>query len=308
MYDNSMDEKLQFILMATTGGVYENKQDVKVGFKVDNTLAANLFTNAGTPVKAMPADWYTLSNTSEIVIPKGKFFDGITVQLTNAFTADTNSVGTYWVIPLKMTSTTADSILSGRSGVSNPDPRIASNWAVTPKDFTLFGVKYVNEWHGKYLLRGTDVVKKTDGTLIEQINYHTQYLEGNSVVSLSTSRRNQVKYSEAVKLTGGSGNSFEIKINFQPNDITSATIESSSRYPNTVVTGTAKMVLAKDSPESWGNKPRTVIYLDYTIKDTPSNSTSDYYGVPLIHTIKDTLVFRDKDVKYEDFVPVVKVN
>jgi hypothetical protein len=293
IYDNSMDNDLKFLISATTSGVYENKEDIKVGFEVDNTLTTNLFTNTNTPIKAMPTDWYTLSSTNEIIIPKGKFAGGVTVQLNDKFTTDTNSVNAYWVIPLKMTSTTADSILSGRTGMTNPDRRIATNWAVAPKDFTLFGVKYVNEWHGRYLLRGQDIITDLSGTPVDTIVYHTQYLEGNSVVQLSTSRRNQVKYSNSVR--GGSG-SFEMKLDFQASDITKATLSTTYKYLANPVSGTAKMVLAKDSPESWGNQPRNTIYLDYKITTATQ-----------IHNVKDTLVFRDKNVKYQDFTPKVVI-
>jgi hypothetical protein len=184
--------------------------------------------------------------------------------------------------------------------MTNPDPRIATNWAVVPKDFTIFAVRYVNEWHGKYLLRGTDVVTNaSDGGTIEIINYHTTFLEGNAVVSLLTSRRNQVKYENAVKRTGGSPGNFEMKLDFDPATLTTATLTTTTRYPDKPVAGAAKMVLAKDIPtadpqESWGNIPRNTIYLAYTI--TVGSE---------IHNCKDTLVFRDKAVTYADFTPKV---
>lgn len=295
IYDNSMDKEMKFLISATTGGVYEQKKTINVGFTVDNTLAANLKTSSGTPIKAMPAGWYSLSSTDQIVIPVGKYSGGVTVQLTNDFTADTNSINPYWVIPLRMTSSTTDSILRGKSDMTNPDPRISTNWGTVPKDFTLFAVRYVNEWHGKYLLRGTDVITKaSDGSPVETITYHTKYLEGNTVVSMRTSRRNQVKYSNAIKRTGGSPGNFEMKLDFDAASLTSATLTTTTRYPTQPVAGAAKMVLAADSPESWGDIKRNTIYLDYTINVADE-----------IHHCKDTLVFRDKAVVYADFVPRV---
>jgi len=268
VYDNSGDNELKFLISAVTGGVYEQKQNIRVGFEVDNTLCNNLTTSTtgGGPIKAMPANWYTLSSPNEIVIPSGQYDAGVTVQLTSAFTADTNCVSPYWVIPLKIISSTTDSILQGRSGMTNPDRRISTNWAVVPKDFTIFAVRVANEWHGKYLLRGTDVVKKaSDNRVIETIVYRTQYLEANAVVSLLSSRRNQVKYSNSVKRATGSPGNFEMKIDFNTGDITSATLASTTRYPTRPVAGTAKMVLASNSTETWNNEKRNAIYLDYTI-------------------------------------------
>jgi hypothetical protein len=309
VYDNSGDKNLNFLISATMGGVYSNTKDINVTFAVDNTLCNNLYQSSnGAPIKALPTAWYTLTPATTITIPKGQFSGGTTVQLTADFTADTNSVNAYWAVPLRITAATGvDSILSGRTALTAPDPRVATNWAVVPMNFTIFAVKYVNEWAGKYLLRGTDVVTKvSDGSAIETINYHTQFLEGDAIVQLFTSRRNEVKYSNAVRLTAGSGNSYELKLDFNLTDWTQATLTGSTRfYPNTIVTtGSAKMVKAANSPESWGNLSRDVIYLDYSYTDIPT-ATGIYKGIPLSHHVKDTLVFRDKAVAYLAFSPSI---
>ncbi len=194
-----------------------------------------------------------------------------------------------------MTSTTADSVLQGYTQMENPDPRISSNWATTPKNFTIFCVRYVNEWHGNYLLRGQDVVKSAaDGGTLEIITYHTKYLEGNAIVKLNTSKRYQVTYENAVRRTGGGPGNFQIALDFNSSDITQATLSTTSKYPNLPVAGNVKMVLAPQSNESWGNIKRNTIYLAYTITDGDE-----------IHNVNDTLVFRDKAVAYADFVPSV---
>lgn len=300
-YDNTRDNNLQFLISATTGGVYKQTKNITCGIQVDNTLTNNLFTTSspvgGTqPIKPLPSGWYTLTPSDQIVIPSGRYDGGTLVQLTTDFTADTNSINPYWVIPLRMTSTTADSILSGKSGLANPDPRIAGNWALIPKNFTLFCVRYVNEWHGRYLLRGTDVVKKVaDGSTIETIYYHTQYLEGNTVVPVTTFRRNQVLYENAVKRTGGSPGNFQMKLTFDPASYTgSPALATTGKYPTRPVAGSVKFVRGKDSNESWGNIPRQTIYLAYTIT----------VGAE-IHNCNDTLVYRDKNVIYADFVPKI---
>jgi hypothetical protein len=85
-------------------------------------------------------------------------------------------------------------------------------------------------------------------------------------------------------------------LNFDPATLTSVTLGTTTKYPTRPVAGTAKMVLAKDSPEEWGGQTRNTIYLDYTI--TVGSE---------IHYCKDTLVFRDKAVAYADFVPKVVI-
>src|SRR5918911_4781240 len=56
IYDNTLDNQHKFLIMATMGGVYENKKDVTLNVAVDNSLARNLKFNAanGDSVIAMP--------------------------------------------------------------------------------------------------------------------------------------------------------------------------------------------------------------------------------------------------------------
>ena len=184
-----------------------------------------------------------------------------------------------------MTSTTADSILVGKPSTPEPDPRITGNWEFAPKDFTIFAVRYVNEWHGRYLLRGVSVNRESDGALIETVTYRARYLELNQVVSVATTGRNQVRYSAAIRQTPSPGN-FEMFLDFSPSDKVTATLTSSpnSAFP---VEGTAKMV---KNAESWGDIERDVIYLDYKVM-----------AEDRIYEAKDTLVFRDKNVQYQEY-------
>jgi hypothetical protein len=289
-FDNSGDNEGKFKIGATMGGVYENTRDITVDFVLDESLTNNLFNiNTGLPIKAMPASYYTLAS-SQIVIPKGQTFGFVDVELSPAFFADTLAIGQHYVIPLRMVSASTDSILQGRPGTANPDPRIAGNWVLAPKDFTLFGVKYVNEFHGKYLMRGGSEVRNiaTD-TLVENVVYRQAYLERNPVVTVSTISLNTVRYSNVIRLGSGSPGSFEIDITFDESG--NGVVENTDKYPFTV-TGTSKFV--KDA-EEWGNEKRHVIYLDYDITEGTN-----------IHHVADTLVFRDKAVKFEEFRPSVQ--
>lgn len=293
MYDNSEDNEYKFLIAATTGGGYENKKDIKVGFTVDNSLVDDLYTSTNTPIKALPSEWYTISNSSEMIIPKGEFFGGVTVQLTDKFFEDENALDTYWAIPIRMTSTTVDSILKGNPIFQGADPRIATEWTITPKDFTIFGIKYVNEWHGKYLLRGKSIIKDETGVVKNTVVYRPRYIEAGEVVNIFTTGRHQVKYSGPIRgVEGGSPGNFEMQLNYDANNHTSATITNvNTDFP---VAGVVKM---GKGAESWNNIARDVIYLDYTIK--VGNDT---------HEVKDTLVFRDKAVKFEQFTPKIVKN
>lgn len=290
-YENDNDGT--FEIRAAHGGGYENKADVTVGFEITPTLIDNLYVG-NTKLMIMPSEWYSLSNPNKMVIPKGTRQGGITVTLNDKFFSDPNSVNTYWAIPVKMITTTADSILSGKPIISNPDPRIAANWEFAPKNFTIFAVKFVNEWHGRYLLRGTSVCKDavSDET-IERVSYHARYLEANQVVSFTTSGRYQSRFSAGIRHKDNNNESlgnFDIVMDYNNSNNTATIAKHPSFKYN--VTGSAKMV---EGAESWGDIDRNVIYLDYKIEAGDRNIE-----------IKDTLVFRDKNVKYEEFTPSVR--
>lgn len=289
-FDNSNDNAHKFMISATMGGVYRNERDVIVDFVVDETLTENLYnsSNGGLPVLPMPSGYYTLSS-NQIVIPKGQTYGMVEVQLTPAFFADTLAIGQNYVIPLKMVSATTDSVLQGQAGVSNPDPRVAGNWVIAPKDFTLFGVKYVNPYHGKYLLRGASEIRDGSDQPIDTVVYRQTYVEKDEVVLVQTASMNSVLYKNSIRSSAGSPGSFEMEITFDEGG--NAQITDTGKYPFPV-TGTGKFVKEGDE---WGGQKRDVIYLDYQI--TEGTNT---------HHVADTLVFRDKAVKFEEFKPVVQ--
>jgi hypothetical protein len=288
-FDNSNDNNLKFLISATMGGVYKNGNNIDVAFVVEEKFTENLFNTAGgAPIKALPKEYYTLSNNGKILIPKGELSGSVEVQLTEAFLADPLAIGQNYVIPLKMVSASTDSILQGQPGTLNPDPRIAGNWVIAPKDFTLFGIKYVNQYHGKYLLRGKSVVQGPAGNTLETIVYRQKYVEQNPVVSVKTNSRNTVLYSNSIRLTSGSPGAFEMQMAFDENG--HAVLSHTGRFPHQI-TGTGKLVKNGDE---WGGSKRNAIYLSYQIKQGANT-----------HTVNDTLVFRDKDVRFEEFTPKI---
>ena len=83
--DNTKDNKLQFSIGLAIGGMYDNKQDRKVGYVLDETLVNNLYTDKGDTIVALPQSYYTLSPTSTVIVPKGQMQGYVDVQLTDAF-------------------------------------------------------------------------------------------------------------------------------------------------------------------------------------------------------------------------------
>lgn len=116
--DNSLDNEHKCQIMATVAGVYENKKDVEIGIRVDNTLCDGFkFESTGGDIIPMPASHYTLGG-DKIVIKKGNILGGVTVNLTDAYFNDPKSVELNYVIPVVMTGVqNADTILQGKKQV-----------------------------------------------------------------------------------------------------------------------------------------------------------------------------------------------
>lgn len=290
MYDNSGDNAHNCLIEATMGGVYTNKKDVTINVVVDNTLCTNLkFNNAsGDLVLPMPANYYTLDPSNQIVINSGIMSAGIKVHLTDAFFADPLSLKNTYVIPLRMTKVVnADSILNGKTTLPAPNPFIAANWVIAPKNYILYAVNYINPWHGIYLRRGKDVA--TGGGLDTTLIYHQPYVEYDQVVTMKTLSMSAVKLSLTTRNKGNLNNiPFDLQLTVDnAGKITVANVANTT--PTYTATGTGEYVTDADM---WANKKRDVIHLNYQIN----------FGTTT-HTFKDTIVLRDRGINLQTFAP-----
>lgn len=288
IFDNTLDNEHKFTIMATMGGVYTNSRDISIDVSMDPALCNNLtFGQGGSNVLALPSNYYTLPKDMTIHIPSGSVMGGLEIQLTDDFFADPRSITNTFVIPLRMNAVkNADSILKGKSDLTNPDPRIVGNWTIAPKNYTLYAVKYINPWHGNYLRRGVEVIK--DNTGDTNIVYHTQYVETDQVCSIGTKSLS----GDSLLLNGKSRTNtdmpFQLQLTFDNSGKCDIKGLSSASY---TVTGNGEFVKGGDS---WGNQKRDVLHLKYTID----------FGAS-VHTFTDTLVIRDRGVKFETFAPFV---
>jgi Family of unknown function (DUF5627)/Domain of unknown function (DUF1735) len=294
IYDNTLDNQHKCLVIATMGGVYENKNDVVLKVDLDKTLAARLKfeTASGDTVLAMPDNYYSISAAKgAITIPAGKFTGGLEVQLTDAFFQDPLSLKRTYVIPLKINSVqNADSILRGRSDLTSPDPRKAADWVIPPKDYILYAVKYINPYHGFYLRRGIDNVTGNGGntSLDTNVVYHAQFVEKDEVCSIVTTALDEVSVSLNAKNKGNINAPFTMLLKFDNQGKCTIRNPSTAAY---TITGTGAFVKKGDS---WGNQQRDVLHLKYQIA---FGSTT--------HNLTDTIVVRDRGVKMETFNPVV---
>jgi len=162
-------EGMNIEIGANLGGVSENTKDRNVDFTIDNTLitparltamkaGATYIRNsvdAVTTLSPLPTKYYTLSNSSRMIIKAGQHMGSVVVKADSAaFLADAATINAAYAIPLYITGADADSILE-------------------PKRFAVIGLKYVNMLFGTYWHGGVTVEKDPSGAVVNTILYYT---------------------------------------------------------------------------------------------------------------------------------------
>ncbi|WP_159951872.1 DUF5627 domain-containing protein [Polaribacter septentrionalilitoris] len=318
---NDNDNAGKFQIGVRMSGVIENKEDRKVHFELAPELidAATLGVDT-VNVKILPSSYYTIEQQSPITIRSGATDGRVTVQLQDAFFDDPQSFAEFgevhYVIPLKITRIEKlDSILSGSPIVTNPIKINNEHWNPLPKDYTLFGIKYINKFHGNYLRRGADRIvgasevftASTGVTETIPIDtttvYRAEYVTRDEVVPVTTSGRNNVSLDTRVRRAQFPSPENPVKLNLVidgNNDIT-VTSEQTSDFQ---ITGTGKFV---ENGDEWGGEKRDVIYLEYQYSDVQVveefffGSLTKRSSLNLNHIVNDTLVIRNRNVKFEEF-------
>lgn len=295
---NESDENLNFKVGVQMGGVYTNDKTRDVTLQIDNSLAQNLETTSGDTILPLPGDYYSLPGQSGdgtspfgINIPSGDLNGFFEVQLAEKFLDDSLSYGTHYVLPVKIVDTSLDSILTGVpiAGVNDPNRHIPEDWQTAPKDFVLYGVKYINKYHGQYLRRGRDIVENLQGQPIDTVVYRTQLIVDNQLWQLETAAQNKIKINATIRRTNADNpGSYDLFLNFNQDNSLSVTGPGDSPYD---ISGSGEFV---EDGDSFGGEKRNTIYVDYEVQ---TDST--------VHHLQDTLVMRDRGVDFETFTPVV---
>lgn len=289
---NESDNEYRFDITAVFTGVYTNTEERSVYFEVDQSLLDNVDN-----VVALPEAYYTIETTSPAIISKGDTKARIKVQLNDNFFEDELSYSpmntTNFVIPMVITDVeNIDSLFTGvsYSDYADPDRLNPDHWDVMAKDYTLFGIKYMNRFHGNYLRRGKDMI--TGPKPMVGREYHADYTVEDEVVFLETCGFNKVKLQNIIG-RGDNSSPGDITMELLFSDDNSCTVSSFEGDGHGIM-GTGKY--AEDG-DTWGGKSRDVIYLDYTYTDTANAET---------HAVKDSLVIRDRMAVFEEFVVVLK--
>jgi len=300
IYDNSNDNAHKCIIYAHIGGVRENEIDRKFTIEVDNSMCDNiLFSAGGDPIIAMPEDYYTLSSYTELVVPKGSMFGGVEVQLSDAFFNDPLAIKNTYVIPIRLKSSEdVDSILSGMSAFP-VDERIANEWIIKPQNFTMYAIKYINEYDAVYLHYGQSTVTDPSGTVLSDSIYKEMYVEFNRTYKLATTGRRSVKTAPIpfrTKAVNGMTGTYQLVLNFGTDN--KCTVEAPENASYTV-TGTGEF-LSKQEDEytSWGNKDRDVIRVNYSIVNGTGNT----------YTAEEVFVIQVRNVAIEQYTPALIQN
>lgn len=286
--DNTIDLEHAFSIGVSVGGMYKNTKDREVLVELAPELASNITDEDGNALELLPADYYD-ATFDRIIIPAGQFFGKTRVNLKDAFFNDPLTIGLHYVIPVRITGTPGDTVLQGSplSGIESPDPRVAGDWAVPPKNYVLFGIKYINSTHGVYLLRG----KRTNTQDPQDVYaYSARFLDDNDITMLRTN-----SLTESIMTTVGGTNKEDANAKYRmllTFDEANKSVSVKQQDESTVVVnGNGKYYSKEDAQaEGYNGKKHRTIYLDYTYVENGNT-----------YQVNDSLVFVDTDMKFEEF-------
>lgn len=299
-FSTELDNAHQVDIYATMGGSYKGRNAV-ADIAVDNSLVKNLwFDEAATiPVKAMPADYYQL--LSNQINYNGDLMGAVRVQLTDKFFADKDAVNATYVIPVVMNSVQGiDRVLAGKrsQGKDNASRLDAANWDEAPKDYTLFCVKYINEWTGSYAVVLNDKFTLADNSKVDSVsttwygdqNYGETVIEVCGTTNLATVSLNECIFTKTFSFRKDKSKNGKVE------DIKDVKIRMVNKDGNWTlssategVTVTGKGTFAKDTDNKWGNKQRDAFTLDYTVTFATGSAAASC-------TSKDVLVAISRNI------------
>ena len=250
-------------------GVMENKIDRNVSFSINNALVtpailtamkggATYIKNAVAGVTALspiPANYFTLSDNSKIVIKAGKHTGSVVFKADSAnFLADAATINAAYALPLYINSADADTILQNKRS-------------------SVIGIKYENMLFGNYWHGGVTTVKDAGGTTVQTITYRTTIpTPENTIWRLTTVSPNTLVTNGYSNVTTSKG---EMRLTLDGTNIT-------------VSSNTGSTFVVEADGTSTFNRPKLLqdrrIYLSYKYVNASGNTC---YA-------KDTLTFRNR--------------
>ncbi|MDE6653549.1 MAG: DUF1735 domain-containing protein [Muribaculaceae bacterium] len=308
-FDTSMDNAHQFQIYATLGGVNTNKKNRWVDYVIDNSMVDRVLFEDDAPVKALPSSYYNITSDSKrIYINKGNIMGAIDIQLTDAFFADPETPNVTYVVPVRLVEA-SDSILSGevKDGITSPDILNADDWSVLPKNYTLYGIKYKNRYHGAWLSRGT-VTTDNNGEVTVNTHEH-EYWENEDIHYLTTVGLEKTGYEQTVavpvKLADGTAGEEVLTCKVILNTASDGTITVSTDTPGFTASGSGKYTY-HGAGNAWGALERDQIVLDFTFSTDYVIDQTTGATAKVSVSVKETLVGRDRQNKFETFTYKMK--
>lgn len=217
-------EALTFEFGTMLSGRYENTANEVVEYEI----APSMLADTTVPFKLLPESYYELSNNSQITIESGSKLGVVTVTLNENFTNDDSSYIEYYALPLRIVSTTIDSIL--------PD-----------MDSTIIAVKCQNKYYGAYRVQGVDYKLDATNQPVDTTIYTNEDFHQNAYTVSGSLSKNIVTLPYMGKEVDGS-NSMKVTLNNN-----AVVIESFNVEANVVINGSGSY--DADSKK---------FYLDYT--------------------------------------------
>lgn len=285
-YDTSLDKQHKCQIKATFGGSYEGSNG-SVQVAVENSLVNNLTFADGTPVKAMPESYYSLSTTD--LKFNGTFNGSTEVHLTDAFFNDPEAVNGAYVIPVVMKNQKGfTEILDGTpvEGVENPSRFDESAWKVKPMDYVLYCVKYLNQYSGYWLAEGKDEITDATGTKVQDRKAAT--VETRNVIQITTKSLTQSVLTVSYPFASATL-SADLLLTFDA----SGNCTVSSLTEGVTATGNGKWE-DDGAKKAWNQKDRDMIDLSYTVN----------FGNGNVAKTTDNLIWQRSGVKLEEFAPI----
>jgi hypothetical protein len=263
-------EGMKIEVGAALSGVRDNNKDRNVGYVLDgsliNTAMLNRFKTASqgyikdyvatvTELKQLPVNYFTVSNSNTMVIKKGLYMGSVIIKPDSAnFLSDPATKMATYVLPFKITTADADTILSS-------------------KNYAVIGLRYENMLFGKYWHGGVAVVNrpnKADTTL----RYFTSVPQLETKVwTLATNTPNTLYASGYLDQVTGKN---EMMITLNGANVTLSSVTGST------------FVIEPDGTSAF-NKPKLLQDRKLFLKYKYTNPTNSY-----VYHCTDTLTFRNR--------------
>ncbi len=263
-------EGMKIEVGAALGGTRENNIDRNVNYELDNSLITpnvlSLFKSSSyayikdpaasvVNLQQLPDNYYALSNSNTIVIKKGEHMGSVVLTADSAnFLADPATSAATYVLPFKITSADADSVLKEKS-------------------YAIIGLRYENMLFGKYWHGGSALVNrpaKSDTTL----KYYTTIpTPENKVWTLTTTAPNALFVSGYLDQVTGKK---EMKLLLNGGDIT-------------ISSGTGSTFTITPDGTSSYNQAKLMQNRKIFLKYTYTNAVNGY-----TYHCTDTLTFRNR--------------